>query len=120
MEMARVRIYDLLPERVLVTRESARSIQPALAAAFAAGDGEVILDFTDVAGVTPSFVDEILAVLEECIGSGPQSRLSIVFLNPPTRLSAKFEAVDRAHALRIVEDRGGAWVVTRQYTPAVG
>jgi hypothetical protein len=106
-----MRVFDLLPRRVLVTRESARSIAVPLALALERGQGEIALDFSGIEAVTPSFVDEVLNVVDESRGSGDRASLRVRLLNPPTRLSRKFSAVGRGHGLRISESADGAWTI---------
>ena len=63
-------IYDLLGKRVLVTRDSARAIQQQIAGELLDGRGEVVLDFEGVLGLTPSFLDETLHIVEEWAAAG--------------------------------------------------
>src|SRR5713226_140537 len=112
--METVRIYDLVRRRALVTRDSARLIQRAMAAAFARQPGEVALDFSGVEAVTPSFVDEVLTVLDEILGAAERKNFRVLFLNPPTRLSAKFAAVGRGHRVRMKESEPGSWTITEE------
>ncbi len=93
--MTAVRIHELLPRDILVTRDSARAIQLDLAQAVAEGKGEIVLDFSGVAGLTPSFFDELLGVIEECTEVAAQQRLRVTVEDPPTSLSSKFLAVGR-------------------------
>jgi hypothetical protein len=109
--MGSVKIYDIIPKRALVTRESARLVRDSLAAAVADRASEVILDFSGVEAVTPSFVDELITVLGEVAGP-KKTNFRIVFLNPPTRLSEKFLAIGRGHGLRISESDPGTWTIT--------
>lgn len=113
--MASVKIYDLIPKRALVTRESARLVTDSLAAAIADRASEIILDFSGVEAVTPSFVDELITVLGEAAGP-EKTNYRIVFLNPPTRLSEKFLAIGRGHGVRISEAELGKWTITQAPT----
>ncbi len=70
------------------------------------------LDFAGVDAVTPSFVDEILAIVEDAIARRREVSLRLVFLHPPTRLSSKFAAIGRARALEIAEAPDGEWIIT--------
>lgn len=97
---------------MLVTRSSARLLAPMLASAVAGGTAEVVLDFVGVEGITPSFLDELLAVLHESVWGGAQ-HVRVVVRNPPTRLSSKFEAVARAHDLVATSSDRGGWVLER-------
>jgi len=112
MSVKTLKIFDLLGKRILVTRESARTIQPVFAAALGEGNGEVGLDFAGVEGLTPSFLDETLSIMEECVQSYPGARLRVVVTNPPTQLSSKFMAVGRGHHLTIKVVESGAWIIS--------
>lgn len=110
--MQTVKVDNLLHKRALITRESARVISGALSTAMAMDGGEVALDFSGVDAVTPSFVDELLAVVDEILTEREWASFRVLFLNPPTRLSAKFAAVGRARGLQIAESLEGAWTIT--------
>lgn len=107
-------VYELLGKRILVTRESARKIQGELAAILCQSPGEVELDFHGIEGLTPSFLDETLSVIEESIRESDSSALRVVIKNPPTHLSSKFAAVARGHKLVIVESNEGNWIISRE------
>ena len=115
--MISLSVYGLLRKRALVTRQSARVIGEALATALAEERSEVVLDFSGIDAVTPSFVDEALSLAEETLRAGMQDRLRLVFLNPPTRLSAKFAAVGRARGLDMIESESGAWIISTGLAP---
>ena len=86
-------------------------LAPELADALAEGGGEVTLDFAEVDGLTPSFLDEILSVLEECVLASGGGRLRVEVTNSPTQLSSKFAAVSRGHGL-VAEDLGDrTWII---------
>lgn len=112
--MAIVKVYDLEKKRVLVTRESARAIEPILCSAMAQGQGELALDFSGVEGMTPSFLDEILGIIQTCIQTAKPKRFRLLIDHPPTRLSAKFAAVGRGRGLSLRESEGGAWIITEE------
>jgi hypothetical protein len=111
--MRTLKIFDLIGKRVLVTRDSARSIRRELALALDEGNGEVVLDFAGVDGLTPSFLDETLSVVEECIQNTGQHQLRLIITHPPTQLSSKFAAVGRGHGLVIEESEAEAWTISR-------
>jgi hypothetical protein len=112
--MERIKVHDLLPQRALITRDSARLIQGALTDALVRGRGEATLDFTGVQAVTPSFVDEVLSVVDEVLGRIESDRVRVVFLNPPTRLSEKFAAVSRRHGLSASEAGSDTWMIVKE------
>ncbi len=68
--MMPLRIYDLLHKQVLVSRDTARAIQPQLVAALVEGQGELVLDLSEVDGLTPSFFDETLSIIGEALPEG--------------------------------------------------
>jgi hypothetical protein len=111
--MSTLRVHDLLPKRALVTRESAEPIRRALVSADLDAASEIVLDFSGIDAVTPSFVDEVLSALDKSFRRAKHDRFRLLLLNPPTRLSSKFAAVARGRDLDISETEGGAWVVTR-------
>jgi len=103
-------VYDLLGKRALVTRESARAIGDALAAAV--NDHEVTLDFVGIDAVTPSFVDEVLGVLASAFRARGHTPFRVQFLRPPTRMSSKFAALGKGRGLQITEAGDRSWVIT--------
>ena len=111
--METLRIFDLMGKRVLVTRGSARAIQSNLAAALSEGKGQVALDFFGIDGIAPSFLDEILSVVEDCIQDTSHNELQIMVINSPTQLSSKFAAVGRGHGLAIRESGSGTWIISK-------
>ncbi len=80
------------------------------------GSSEIGIDFAGVEGITPSFLDELLAVVSEEVGRR-ESPLRILITHPPTRLSSKFEAVARAHDLVASSTEGGGWLLLEAKGP---
>ena len=99
-------------KRILITRGSARAIQSNLAEALREGEGQVALDFFGIDGIAPSFLDEILSVVEDCIQVDSHNQLQIMVINSPTQLSSKFAAVGRGHGLSISESGSGTWIIS--------
>jgi len=119
--MSTLRVHDILHDRVLVSRESARVIEDAVAELIRQGraDGDAArnepftIDFDGVGGVAPSFVDELVLIFVSqcdimCGGTGPRR---LVIANPPTRLSSKFEAIARGHHMSIEAQSDGSWLL---------
>lgn len=109
--MGTIRLYDLLRRRALITRESAATLRQTLASAVEA-DGELVVDFAEVDAVTPSFIDELLALIEDAARQAGRPGLRALFLNAPTRLSAKFLAIGKGHGTRMVETGTNSWEIT--------
>lgn len=107
--MRTLKIHSLLAQRIIATRESARSLSPALVSAVTSEGIE--LDFIGVEGVAPSFVDELLGALLEVLNG--KDDFVITFRHPPTRLSTKFQAIGRGRGFCIVESDANAWTIRR-------
>lgn len=126
--MHTLRVHDVLTDKILITRESARLLEGALKAIMVsavtpgeAGDQtSVTIDFDGVEGVAPSFLDELLSVFESVIGAETTGKAglpggcerSLIVANPPTRLSLKFEAVARGHGMSVRAQPDGSWLLT--------
>ncbi len=116
----RLRIRDVIQDRILVSRESARLLGAPLRQLVGQGTlqagspprGDVTVDFEGIDGMAPSFLDEFLGVLESTVGTGAR----ILFVAQPARLSLKFEAVARSRGLRVAQDEGGRWVFEAKST----
>ena len=106
--MHSVKVFDIVGQHALVSRESARSIKPLLPDADS-GDGQLRLDFSEARGVAPSFLDEALLVAEEYIRDCGRPDATVVFVQPPTTLAAKHHAIARAHGRTLVVNEAGDW-----------
>lgn len=121
MTMRTLRVHDVLKDRILVSRESARLLEPALSEMMVSprgpedttGNTSVAVDFEGVEGIAPSFLDELLSIFESLIGveTNGEERCLIV-ANPPTRLSLKFEAIARGHGMSVRALPDGSWILT--------
>jgi len=119
--MRTFRVNDVLKDRILVSRESARLLEAPLSAMMvsarmpgnASGTTPVAVDFQGVEGIAPSFLDELLSIFESLIGAetNDEERCLIV-ANPPTRLSLKFEAIARGHGMSVRALPDGSWFLT--------
>jgi len=107
--MKTIKVYDIVQRRALVTRDSAKVIREALASVIAENASEVAVDFSGVDAVTPSFVDEVLSVVDQAMSEARNRSLRVVFLHSPTRMSAKFVAIGRGRGLSMRESESGAW-----------
>ncbi len=107
--MTSLKVFDIVGQNVLVSRESARSVKEALAARETGGDRTLSLDFSGARGVAPSFLDEALLVAEEHICDCGHPDATIIFVQPPTVLAAKHHAIARAHGRTLVATEDGDW-----------
>lgn len=110
--MSSLALHDVLKNRVLVTRASARTLAPSIEAAIRASREALKLDFGRVDGITPSFLDELLSVVEEAFARVNVDSFRVEILNPPTALSAKFAAIGRGRDLRLTE-AAESWIIER-------
>jgi len=108
--MTALALHDLILKRALVTRESARGLAPSNRSAMGNGGAALSLDFVHVDGVTPSFLDELLSVVQEEFDRCGAKRFRLEIANPPMALSSKFRAIGRWRGLTIRE-HGSGWVV---------
>src|SRR2546423_2848822 len=99
-------IFDLIPRKALVARATARQIASAIETALAKSGEAIELDFSGIEAVTPSFVDELLGVIQHIVDRSSLGLETIIVSNPPTRLSSKFEAIGRGRNLDIAEGDG--------------
>jgi len=121
--MNALRVHQILTDKVLVSRESARLLGTELKALFAPNAQEpacqsITIDFHGVEGIAPSFMDELLNVFENLAASahnGAAKELNIA--NPPARLSSKFQAIARGHGLSIQALPDGSWIFTTSQDP---
>lgn len=116
--MHEIRIGDFLKDKFLISRDSARELERHLATAADGGaerapaEATLSIDFEGVQGVSPSFVDELLRVIEPLLRSRADGQgFRLVIRRPPTRLSSKFEAVARGHSMRAVALPDGSWML---------
>lgn len=107
--MKAVKVFDIVGQNVLVSRESARSIKAVLEIGEISGERMLRLDFSGARGVAPSFLDEALLVAEEYIRDCGQPDATVIFAQPPTVMAAKHHAIARAHGRTLVETENGDW-----------
>lgn len=118
--MTTLLVHDVLPEKILVSRESARRLEERLREIVQVGQigdsaAELIVDFSGVEGVAPSFLDELLGVFETVVrGASGCATRRLVVAHPPTRLSQKFEAAARGRGMSIQACSDGSWLFERK------
>ncbi len=110
--MVTLKVHDIMNRRALVTRESAEAIKAAISSAFQSTN-EIALDFSEIDAVTPSFVDELVGSIDKVVRRAQGQNARLVFLNVPTRLSAKFAAIGRAHRAEMFEPASGEWEIRK-------
>lgn len=113
-------------DKILVTRESAHLLKEALESVIEAHDGDghpepenvVTVDFCGIQGIAPSFLDELVTVLESVLDLKGNGRdCGLIVRNPPTRLSRKFEAIARGHQMIAEATADGSWLLKRAEAP---
>lgn len=103
-----VNVYPLYKRRALVTRESAGTLRNVIHEV--GGESSVALDLTGIRAITPSFIDQVLLMVEERLGRD-SDRLDVLFLNPPPGMASKLRPIGRAHNLSVAQDSKGNWVI---------
>jgi hypothetical protein len=109
--MHSVEVFKHLQRKILVTRESAAALRPEIDTSIKS-DGEVVLDFTGIDAVTPSFVDEILGIIDDARADSSRRELRVTFIHTPTSLSEKFRAIGKRHGARMAQSGADAWEIT--------
>jgi uncharacterized protein DUF4325 len=109
--MGTIEVFHFLNRKILVTRESASALRDAIDSSIKA-DGEVTLDFTGIDAVTPSFVDELLAMINDARAASSRRELRVVFAHTPTPLSAKFLAIGRRHGATMSQSGSDSWEIS--------
>lgn len=115
--MRTIEVFQFLQRKILVTRESASAVRDAIESAIRA-DGEVTMDFSGIDAVTPSFVDEILGMIDDARAGSSRREVRVVFVHTPTPLSTKFLAIGKRHGVTISQSGSEAWEITNAGTGA--
>ncbi len=108
--MSTIEVFQLLQRKILVTRESASAVRGAIESAITA-DGEVTMDFSGIDAVTPSFVDEILGMIDDARAGSSRREVRVVFAHAPTPLSTKFLAIGKRHGATISQSGSDVWEI---------
>lgn len=106
--MSLIRVHDYLNRPIAVSRESAHLLTPLIRQQASALEGAVELDFDRIEGLTPSFLDELLSIIEKA-ATGKSWRARAI--NVPAPFSPKFQAVCRARKARAVIE-GRQWALS--------
>lgn len=109
--MRPVEVFKHLQRKILVTRGSAAALRSEIDASIKA-DGQVVLDFTGIDAVTPSFVDEILGIIDDARADSSRRELRVIFRHTPTSLSEKFVAIGKRHGAKVSQYGADAWEIT--------
>ncbi|MHB8392647.1 MAG: STAS-like domain-containing protein [Acidobacteriaceae bacterium] len=109
--MRPVEVFKHLQRKILVTRGSATALRPEIELSIKA-DGQVVLDFTGIDAVTPSFVDEILGIIDDARADSSRRELRVIFRHTPTSLTEKFLAIGKRHGAKMSQSGADAWEIT--------
>ena len=104
--MSHITIGDLIPNRVLTSRDTIRAVAPEIVGAAASSGGDITFDFSGVEAAGPSVLEQLLSTVAH-LSSGRD----ILFVNVPGD-SLKLKMVARAHNRALVRDERGAWRLT--------
>ncbi len=106
-----ISISDLSGKSALLTRATADEVLAGPKPSQFAPGSQIVIDFTTVKGVSPSFISRLIGGLRLKY-SAPSSRLSLCFLRMPTPASEKYFAVGRSHDMFLDEASAGEWHFT--------
>ena len=79
-------------------------------------DTQLVLNFKGIEAVTPSYVDELLGLIDDSILEAAhegEPEVDIVFTYPPTRLSSKFSSVGRGRGYKISQLGEDSWLMKK-------
>jgi hypothetical protein len=111
--MTRLSIYKLLPRRALTARSSAREISQEVRDALNLGGGELEFGFQDILGFSPSFFDELIAVVGDGTQASGQPASKIIITSPPVPLTPKYDTICRGRGFKISEHSDGQWLIVK-------
>jgi STAS-like domain of unknown function (DUF4325) len=113
--MRTIEVFQLLQRKILVTRESASAVREAIESSITS-EGEVTLDFSGIDAMTPSFVDEILGIIDDARAKSLRREVRVLFSHAPTPLSAKYLAIGKRHGAMISQSASDAWEIKNPAT----
>ena len=111
--MTSLNIHSLLPRHALTSRGSAREISKEIRDALSNGNGELELDFQDILGFSPSFFDELIAVVGDGALASGQPASKLIITNPPVALTPKYNTICRGRGFQISENSDGQWLINK-------
>ncbi len=104
-----VDVHQIIKMPIGVSRETARLLYQPIEIAAHTNAGILDVDFLGMAGLTPSFLDEVLRILEE---TSKDRQWKARLTNVPTEFPSKYQAVARSHALTARID-GSIWTLEK-------
>ena len=112
--MATIHIGKVIPTKALISRPSARLLEPVVAdAVLASDDQKLTFDLRDKLAMAPSFFDELIRIVLEQSQPSEGPALRIELLNVPSEASSKFHAVCKSHRLSLEEPAHGHWIISK-------
>lgn len=109
--MRSVEVFKHLQRKILVTRESAEVLRPEIDTSIKS-EGQLLLDFAGIGAVTPSFIDEILGMIDDARAEWSRREVRVFFSHTPTSLSEKFLAIGKRHGAKMSQSGTDAWEIT--------
>ena len=104
-----VNLYSIFNQKALVTREATSVLKDDVFVA--TRDGELLaFDLSEIQAMTPSFLDQLLLMVEDSLPSGAE-QVKILMVNSPPGFRNRMESIGRYHRLKVVSDGQGDWLV---------
>ena len=104
-----VSVYPIYNKKALVTRDAAGALQEDVLESSRHGE-PLALDLSGVQAITPSFLDQLLLMVERSLPREGDP-VSVVMLNSPPGFRDRLESIGRVHRLKVVSDDVGDWLV---------
>ena len=107
-----VNVYPMYHKTALTTRDSAHVLQDEVSSAVRDGE-DLALDLSGIRMVTPSFLDQLLFMMEDSLPT-KSSPIRLLMLNGPAGLRDKMESIGGYHQLKVVSDEQGEWLLSHK------
>ena len=104
-----VNLFSTFNQKSLVTREATSVLKDDVCGATQGGE-PLAFDLSGIQSMTPSFLDQLLLMVEESLPSGVE-RVKVLMLNSPPGFRDRMESIGRYHRLKVVSDAQGDWLL---------
>ena len=107
--MKAIKLFPMFNKRALVTRGATHVLKEELVTSTRLGE-PLALDLSGIQSMTPSFLDQLLLMVEESLPD-KSAPYKVLMLNSPAGLRDRMESIGRYHQLKVVSDQVGDWLI---------
>jgi hypothetical protein len=108
-----IAVSDHIDGTVLVSRSSAEVLKRLIANHLLVQPGAIDFDFRGVRVLAPSFLDQLVLVIERIVAeSNGRRTLTIILRNCPEGMNEKIGAIARAHDAEVACGENGEWIMS--------